>query len=294
MNSSHQLSLTPKGLPRPFLIQLANRGQNRPAWSRRAVEQSRVTQDLPDILRLFCLRGRTAIVTGGSRGIGLAIANGLRSAGATVVAMARSSQPQEELHSDIEYISTDVTLGIRAALLGISERYRYIDVLVNAAGVSISAGRDFEEAQAHFDQTLKTNLSASYACCLAARPHMRAGSSIINVTSIGSFLGFPGNPGYIAAKGGLRMMTKALAVDYGALGIRVNALAPGYIHTDMTAKSYENFEENARRRRHTCLDRWGQVDDLVGAAIFLASDASAYVTGQDLIVDGGWTAKGMV
>ena len=253
-----------------------------------------MTEDLPDILRLFCLRGKTAIVTGGSRGIGLAIANGLRSAGAAVVTMARSSRPPQDLHSDIEYISTDVTLGIRDVLSEISERYRYIDVLVNAAGISVSVGKDYDEAQAHFDKTLKTNLSGSYACCLAARPYMRTGSSIINVTSIGSVLGFPGNPGYIAAKGGLRMMTKALAVDFGAFGIRVNALAPGYIHTDMTAKSYENFEENARRRRHTCLDRWGQVDDLVGAAIFLASDASAYVTGQDLIVDGGWTAKGMV
>ena len=123
---------------------------------------------------------------------------------------------------------------------------------------------------------------------------MRPGSSIINVTSIGSMLGFPENPGYIAAKGGLRMMTKALAVDYGTSGIRVNALAPGYIHTDMTAKSFANPEENERRRKHTCLGRWGTTEDLVGAAIFLASTASAYITGQDLIVDGGWTAKGMV
>ena len=89
-------------------------------------------------------------------------------------------------------------------------------------------------------------------------------------------------------------MTKALAVDYGADGIRVNALAPGYIHTDMTAKSFADPVLHAQRRKHTCLDRWGAVSDLVGAAVFLASDASAYVTGLDLFVDGGWTAKGLV
>ena len=88
-------------------------------------------------------------------------------------------------------------------------------------------------------------------------------------------------------------MTKALAVDYGTSGIRVNALAPGYIHTDMTAKSFADPEQNERRRRHTCVDRWGSVEDLLGAAIFLASNASAYITGQDLFVDGGWTAKGL-
>ena len=169
-----------------------------------------------------------------------------------------------------------------------------IDVLVNAAGITLPTASENAAMLANFEQTLKVNLSSPFACCLAARPHMRPGSSIINITSIGSILGFPGNPGYVAAKGGLRMMTKALAVDYGASGIRVNALAPGYIHTDMTAKSFANSEQNERRLRHTCLDRWGTVDDLVGAAIFLASNASAYITGQDLFVDGGWTAKGLV
>jgi len=123
---------------------------------------------------------------------------------------------------------------------------------------------------------------------------MKSGGSIINITSIGSVVGFPGNPGYVASKGGLRMMTKALAVDYGQAGIRVNAIAPGYIETAMTAGSFADPELHEQRRRHTCLGRWGSVSDMVGAAIFLASDASSYVTGQDLIVDGGWTAKGLV
>ena len=160
-----------------------------------------------------------------------------------------------------------------------------------ARGIDTAAHEGALEA---FERTLHINLTAPYACCLAARPFMRAGGSIINVTSIGSVLGMPGNPAYGAAKGGLRLLTKSLALDYGAAGIRVNALAPGYIETDMTAKSFADPAAHERRRAHTCLGRWGKVEDLVGTAIFLASDASSYITGQDLFVDGGWTAKGLV
>jgi gluconate 5-dehydrogenase len=123
---------------------------------------------------------------------------------------------------------------------------------------------------------------------------MGAGGAIINVASIGGLTGFPDNPGYVASKGGLRLLTKALAVDHGPRGIRVNTLVPGYIHTEMTAASYADPERHAQRAHHTCLGRWGEVEDLVGAAVFLASDASRYMTGQDLVIDGGWTAKGLV
>src|SRR5262245_57551582 len=122
---------------------------------------------------------------------------------------------------------------------------------------------------------------------------MSNASSIVFVTSINSVLGFPGNPAYVAAKGGLRQLTKALALDLGSRGIRVNALAPGYIRTFMTESSYANTEQRAARTARTMLGRWGEPSDLVGAAIFLLSDASNYVTGQDLFVDGGWTAKGL-
>jgi NAD(P)-dependent dehydrogenase (short-subunit alcohol dehydrogenase family) len=246
-----------------------------------------------DVSRLFSLSGKVAVVTGGSRGIGFALAEGLAAAGATVVAVARSPQPDKPFRLRVQYVVADVTGAIDELFAGIATDHGAIDVLVNAAGVTLPAESEPEAMRATFDRTLKVDLSAPFACCLAARPHMRPGSSIINVTSIGSLLGFPENPGYVAAKGGLRMLTKALAVDYGASGIRVNALAPGYIETSMTAASFADRAQNENRRKHTCLDRWGTPGDLVGAAIFLASDASAYVTGQDLIVDGGWTAKGL-
>lgn len=250
----------------------------------------------PSLARLFSLEGKVALVTGASRGIGAALADGLAGAGASVVGVARSAAPREPFRHPVRYVAADVAVGLDALIAGIVAEHGRIDVLVNAAGVSVSATPD--QALAAFDATLDVNLRAAYAACLAVAPHMGAqgeegGGSIVNVTSINSLVGFPGNPGYVAAKGGLRALTKALAVDLGPRCIRVNALAPGYIHTDMTAASFADPERHAARARHTCLGRWGEVEDLVGAAIFLASDASRYMTGQDLVIDGGWTAKGL-
>jgi NAD(P)-dependent dehydrogenase (short-subunit alcohol dehydrogenase family) len=246
-----------------------------------------------DVSCLFSLAAKIAVVTGASRGIGFALADGLAAAGAKVVGIARSPQPRMPFRNAVHYVSADVSHAIKPIFTKIAKENATIDVLVNAAGISLPTACMDEARLAVFEETLRINLVSPFACCLAAREYMRRGSSIINITSIGSVLGFPDNPGYAAAKGGLRLMTKALAVDYGSLGIRVNALAPGYIRTDMTASSFADPDQNEQRLRHTCLDRWGTIEDLVGAAIFLASDASAYITGQDLIVDGGWTAKGL-
>uniref|UniRef100_B0SYA2 D-xylose 1-dehydrogenase n=1 Tax=Caulobacter sp. (strain K31) TaxID=366602 RepID=B0SYA2_CAUSK len=246
----------------------------------------------PALARLFSLEGKVALVTGASRGIGAALADGLAGAGGSVIGVARSPAPREAFGHTIRYVAADIAAGVEALVADIVAEHGRIDVLVNAAGVSLAASSP-DQALAAFDATLDINLRAAYAACLAVAPHMESGGSIINVTSINSLVGFPGNPGYVAAKGGLRMLTKALAVDLGPRGVRVNALAPGYIHTDMTAASFADPERHAARARHTCLGRWGEVDDLVGAAIFLASDASRYMTGQDLVIDGGWTAKGL-
>jgi gluconate 5-dehydrogenase len=231
----------------------------------------------------FSLAGKAAIVTGASRGIGAALADALASAGATVTGLARSAAPEKKFEHQVRYVSRDVTAGIG----GICAETGQLDILINAAGISLPGAENFAE-------TIQTNLLAVHAACEAVRPYMRAGGSIINITSIASILGLPGNPAYNASKGGLRLLTKSLAVDYGPAGIRVNALAPGYIRTAMTAASQADPARHETRRRHTCLGRWGDVEDLAGAAIFLASDAAAYITGIDLFVDGGWTAKGLL
>jgi NAD(P)-dependent dehydrogenase (short-subunit alcohol dehydrogenase family) len=246
-----------------------------------------------EVADLFSLTGHTAIVTGASRGIGFALADALAAAGATVFALARSERPSAPFARDVEYRTCDVKLGIEAVCEEVAQRHGRLDVLVNAAGITTPGTADAQQL-VDFDEALSVNLRAVYAACLAAEKRMQAGGSIVNVTSIGSILGFPNNPGYVASKGGVRMLTKALAVDLGPRGIRVNSLAPGYIRTNMTERSFQDARAHEARRRQTCLGRWGTTDDLVGAAIFLASRASAYITGQDIVVDGGWTAKGLV
>ena len=120
-----------------------------------------------------------------------------------------------------------------------------------------------------------------------------SGGSIINLTSIGAEQGFPNNPAYCASKGGLKQLTKALAYDWGKYGIRVNNLVPGYTNTPMNKKSWNDQSLRNKRASSTVLNRWAESEEMVGPAIFLASDASSYVTASDLVVDGGWIAKGL-
>ncbi|MFK4506029.1 SDR family oxidoreductase [Bradyrhizobium daqingense] len=241
---------------------------------------------------IFSLAGKIAVVTGASRGIGAAIASGLQNAGATVFGLSRSGTAPQGASGIACDLSDDAA--IESAFRTIAARGDRIDALVNAAGISLPA-QSAESELARFRATVATDLTGAYAAILAAHPLLKnAGSAaIVNVTSINSVRGFPGNPGYVAAKAGLAGLTRALAADYAADGIRVNALAPGYVATEMTAKSFADPVMHEDRRRHTMLGRWGQPADMVGAAIFLTSDASAYVTGQEIFVDGGWIAKGL-
>ena len=243
---------------------------------------------------LFSLQGKVCLVSGASRGIGAAIAHALHLVGGTVIGVGRSEKPANE--KPWRYEKCDINDGVKVSQLcaEVHAEYGTLDVLVNAAGITqpkTSSG----DASDNFRETLETNLVSIHGLCSQAANYMKlaGGGSIINITSIGSVMGFPGNPAYVASKGGLRMLTKALAFDYGADGIRVNNIAPGYIKTNMTSTSYEDPDLHKERLNKMLIPRWGQPLDLCGAAIYLASDASGYVTGIDLFVDGGWTIKGI-
>ncbi len=232
-------------------------------------------------------------MAGASRGIGLRLAEAFAEQGAHVFACGRSPAPARPAPS-IAYRQCDLASDDQVAALAAEAAAATgtIEIVLFSAAVTHTAPGGLQSL-ADFVRTLEANLVAAYRCVLASEPYLARDASIIMVTSINARLGFPGNPGYVAAKGGLAQLVKGLAVDLGGRGIRVNALAPGYIRTDMTAQSYADPERRRAREARTILGRWGEPDDLVGAAVFLASDASRYMTGQELCVDGGWTAKGL-
>ena len=165
-------------------------------------------------------------------------------------------------------------------------------MLAFCAAISRPAAQGLQSLD-DFITTLDANLVAAYRLILAADHLLAEDASVVLVSSINARLGFPGNPGYVASKGGLTQLARALAVDLAPRRIRVNTLAPGYIRTEMTEASHADPVRRQAREARTIAGRWGEVDDLIGPFLFLASDASRYVTGHELLVDGGWTAKGL-
>jgi len=250
---------------------------------------------------LFSLSNKVAVITGAAQGNGKAIAKGFLEAGAIVyfvdILKRKLLKTIKEInHKNAKYIIADIT-NRNASKKIVSQTYNEnsrIDILVNNAGVTISEPSE-SYSQENWDKTYKVNLKAAFQLSQLVAKHMIKQKSgvIINITSIGAEQGFPNNPAYVASKGGLKQLTKALARDWAKYNIRVNNLTPGYIKTNMNKKSWKDPVSRKERTQKTMLGRWGKPKDLVGPAIFLASNASSYVTGHDLYVDGGWLSKGL-
>ena len=252
--------------------------------------------------KLFDLTGRLALITGSSKGIGHAIARGLLNAGANVVlngrnsetlAAARQSLATEFGETRIHSAEFDVTdrEAIGNAVDRIEADTGAIDILVNNAGMQFrTVLEDFPEDTWH--TLMATNLDSVFFVGQAVARHMipRKRGKIINICSVQSELGRPGIAPYTASKGAVKMLTKGMCIDWGQHGIQVNGLGPGYFKTELNQALVANPDFDAWYRAHTPAGRWGEVDELQGAAIFLASDASSFVSGHILYVDGGITA----
>lgn len=251
---------------------------------------------------LFDLTGRTAVVTGAGRGLGRRMALALASAGADVVTAARTEGDIREVTEIIramgrrsEFLATDVTReeDCEALVACAVDRLGRIDVLVNNAGVNIRKPA-VDLALEDFEQVIRTNLGGYFLCAKAAGRRMveQGSGSIINVSSILSLAGLPSQTAYASSKGGIMMMTRVLALEWAAQGVRVNAVAPSYFETELTRPLFDDPERREFITSRTPIGRWGQPHELDGVVIFLASDAaSGFMTGQTLFVDGGWTAQ---
>ncbi|MFG1213099.1 SDR family oxidoreductase [Xanthobacter flavus] len=251
-----------------------------------------------NLTSLFDLSGRTALVTGGSSGIGLAIAAGLGQAGASVVLAARRAAELDAACADLarngiaaRAIVADLAADDGAELLA-EAAGDGIDILVNAAGMNLRQpfGAVTREA---FDLHMAVHVRAPFMLVQKLAPAMaeRGWGRVLNIASLQSFRAFPNSAPYGAAKGAVAQLTRAMAEEWSRHGITANAIAPGFFPTALTQAVFEDEARAAHNAAQTAIGRNGRLEDLVGPAVFLASDAGAYVTGQVLAVDGGFTAK---
>jgi NAD(P)-dependent dehydrogenase (short-subunit alcohol dehydrogenase family) len=242
------------------------------------------------------LSGRSAVVTGGGGSIGRAVAVALARAGARVTVLGRTVATLQASVEAIEhaggsgsFVACDVRArdNVENAL-----RTADVDVLVNAAGIQLRKPA-LEIERDEWNELIEVNLSSVFWCCQAAGEIMqRRGGAIVNVTSLTEYIGLPRLAAYAASKGGVAQITRALATEWANVGIRVNAVAPGRVRTAITEDVFANDDVRESFLSRIPLGRPAEPDEIGGAVVFLASDAASYVTGQTIVVDGGWLASG--
>ncbi len=248
---------------------------------------------------LFDLSGRRALVTGSSQGIGFALARGLAEHGAQIVLNGRDSGKLKgacgtltSAGHTVSLATFDVTdaAAVRAGIDAIEADTGPIDILINNAGMQFRAPLEDYPIDM-WEQLLRTNVSSAFYVGQAAARHMigRRRGKIINIASVQSELARPGIAPYTATKGAIRNLTRGMCADWAKHGLQVNAIAPGYFKTPLNQALVDNLEFSAWLEKRTPASRWGNVDELIGAAVFLSGDASSFVNGHTLYVDGGIT-----
>lgn len=259
------------------------------------------TSPLPGI-KLFDLTGRVALVTGGSKGLGQAMAAGLASAGAEVVLVSRTAAEAEAAAATIARDhgrraigrGCDVTVPdqVEALFADVERELGHVDILINSAGINIRAPIA-ELTPAQFEQVMSVNVTGTWLCCRAALPRMRARrhGRIVNLASALGLVGLAGRTPYTASKSAVIGLTRTLALEGASDGITANAICPGPFLTDMNRPIADTEDGRKFVVGATALKRWARLEEIQGVAIFLASDAASYVTGAAIPVDGGWTAQ---
>lgn len=254
-------------------------------------------------MELFSLKGKTAIVVGGSKGIGKAVATGFSDAGADVVICSRNQEQLDATAKEISAktggtvvgISADIKSmdGINTLVNKVVERFGHIDILVNGAGIN-ARGPAIDFTEEDWDLVQDVQLKYVFFMSQAVAKHMKEKGikgKIINIASLTSLLGLKNMVSYACAKSAILGLTRVLSNEFAEYGINVNAFGPGYVKTDMTKAIFDDPEKVKSLMSRIPMNRFGDPEDMIGAAIFLASSASDYVTGQVIYVDGGWLAS---
>ena len=253
--------------------------------------------------QLLNLEGKTAVVTGGTSGIGRALSLGLADAGADVIATARRQQEVDQTADAVEArgrktlrLVSDVCNreSLETLLTAVLKRFGKVDILINCAG-KIKRTPTISLPEEEWTAILNTNLTGTLRACQIFGKHMleRGYGRIINIASLNSFVALSEVAAYAASKAGVASLTRSLAVEWSKRGITVNAIAPGVFRTDLNAALLDSSPRGHELLMRTPMGRFGKTEELVGAAVYLASDSSSFVTGQTLVVDGGFLASGV-
>jgi NAD(P)-dependent dehydrogenase (short-subunit alcohol dehydrogenase family) len=253
--------------------------------------------------QLFSLEGKVAVVTGGTSGIGRALSLGLADAGADVIATARRKEQVDDTANEIEArgrqtlrMASDVgdRGTLETLLAAVLERFNKVDILVNCAGM-IKRTPTLDLPEAEWTNILNTNLTGTLRACQVFGRHMleRGYGRIINIASLNSFVALSEVAAYAASKAGVASLTRSLAVEWSKKGVTVNAVAPGVFRTDLNAQLLDSTPRGQELLMRTPMGRFGKTEELVGAVVYLASDSASFVTGQILVVDGGFLASGV-